>query len=169
MPAAADMVAITSDQWALAQIPSYSGNLQIPVSGTTIQYPARFYCDKNTPCSVFDMWGYSNVTSATAIGDLYAVTPAQYAERLLNPRNQYYDTATGQLADYVPPPVVIPLKTQAASAMVWIQQQANLASAMGQLFTADMKAYVKAIAAIAGGTDTTSTALPARPIDILTS
>ncbi|MFT8419208.1 MAG: hypothetical protein ABF636_10340 [Acetobacter sp.] len=169
LPAASGMIVVTSDQWGLAQVPSYSGSLKISVSGTTIQYPARFYCDKNTPCSVFDMWGYSNVTSATAIGDLYAITPAQYADRLLNPRNQYYNAATGQLADYVPPPVVIPLKTQAASAMVWIQQQANLASAMGQVFTADMKAYVKAIAAIANGTDTTSTALPERPIDILAS
>jgi hypothetical protein len=30
-----------------------------------------------------------------------------------------------------------------------------------------MKAYVKAIAAIANGTDTTSTALPAQPSDVM--
>lgn len=167
LPAAADMVVITSDQWGLVQVPSYSGSLKIPVSGTTIQYPARFYCDKNTPCSVFDMWGYLSAPTSPAIGDLYAITPAQYADRLLNPRNQYYNAATGQLADYVPPPVVIPLKTQATSAMVWIQQQANLASAMGQVFTVDMKAYAKAIAAIANGTDTTSTALPTQPADVM--
>jgi hypothetical protein len=64
---------------------------------------------------------------------------------------------------------VIPLKTQATSAMVWIQQQANLASAMGQVFTVDMKAYVKAIAAIASGTDTTSTALPVQPANVMTA
>jgi hypothetical protein len=38
---------------------------------------------------------------------------------------------------------------------------------MGQVFTADMKAYVTAIAAIASGADTTSTALPAQPADVM--
>jgi hypothetical protein len=73
----------------------------------------------------------------------------------------------GQLVDYAPPVVPVPLKTQAATAQAWIQQQANLATAMGEVFTADMKAYVKAIAAIASGTDTTSTALPAQPTDVM--
>jgi hypothetical protein len=73
----------------------------------------------------------------------------------------------GALVDYTAPAVAIPLKTQAASAQAWIQQQANLAAAMGEVFTADMKAYVKAIAAIANGTDTTSTALPAQPSDVM--
>ena len=63
----------------------------------------------------------------------------------------------------------IPLKTQAASAQVWIQQQANLAAAMGEVFTTDMRAYVKAIAAIASGTDTTSTVLPAQPSEVMTA
>ena len=61
----------------------------------------------------------------------------------------------------------VSLKTQATTAQAWIQQQASLASAMGEVFTADMKAYVKAIAAIANGTDTTSTALPAQPTDVM--
>lgn len=63
----------------------------------------------------------------------------------------------------------VSLKTQAISAQSWILQQANLASAMGEVFTADMRAYVKAINAIANGTDTTSTALPSQPTDIMTS
>lgn len=63
----------------------------------------------------------------------------------------------------------IPLKTQATSAQAWINQQANLAAAMGEVFTADMKAYVKAITAIADGTDTTSTALPTQPTDVMTT
>lgn len=65
--------------------------------------------------------------------------------------------------------MAVPLKTQATSAQAWIQQQANLAAAMGEVFTADMKAYVQAIAAIANGTDTTSTALPAQSTDVMTT
>lgn len=75
----------------------------------------------------------------------------------------------GELVDYTPPVVAVPLKTQAAAAQAWIQQQANLATAMGETFTADMKAYVTAISAIASGTDTTSTALPAQPTDVMTA
>ncbi|MGY6770150.1 hypothetical protein [Komagataeibacter sp. NFXK3] len=40
---------------------------------------------------------------------------------------------------------------------------------MGETFTADMKAYVLAIAAIANGIDTTSTTLPAQPTDVMTA
>ncbi|MFT8417386.1 MAG: hypothetical protein ABF636_00965 [Acetobacter sp.] len=78
-----------------------------------------------------------------------------------------YAVSGGTLVVYSPPPTVIPLKTQATTAQAWIQQQANLAAAMSEVFTADMKAYVKAIAAIANGTDTTSTALPAQPADVM--
>lgn len=45
----------------------------------------------------------------------------------------------------------------------WINQQANLATAIGEVFTEDMKAYAKAISAIANCADTTSTALPVAP------
>jgi hypothetical protein len=75
----------------------------------------------------------------------------------------------GQLVDYAPPTVPVPLKTQATTAQAWIQQQANLASAMGEVFTADMKAYVLAVNAIASGADTTSTALPAQPASVMVS
>lgn len=61
----------------------------------------------------------------------------------------------------------VSLKTQATSAQAWIAQQASLASAMGEVFTADMKAYVVAVNAIANGTDTTSTALPTQPADVM--
>ncbi|MCP1229434.1 hypothetical protein [Acetobacter fabarum] len=79
----------------------------------------------------------------------------------------YWQVKNGVFSQYTPPTVTVPLKTQAVSAQAWIQQQANLASAMAEVFTADMKAYVKAIAAIANGTDTTSTALPAQPADVM--
>ncbi|QHC36417.1 hypothetical protein [Komagataeibacter xylinus] len=61
------------------------------------------------------------------------------------------------------------MQAQATVAENWIQQQASLAAAMGETFTADMKAYVLAVSAIASGTDTTSTALPAQPTDVMTA
>lgn len=79
----------------------------------------------------------------------------------------YWQVKNGVFSQYAPPVVTVPLKTQAVSAQAWIQQQANLAAAMGEVFTADMKAYVQAIAAITNGTDTTSTALPAQPADVM--
>lgn len=67
-----------------------------------------------------------------------------------------------------PPAAVIPLKDQAASENAnWIQSQINEASVMGETFSDAMKAYVKEVRAIASGADTTSTALPARPSDIM--
>ena len=74
---------------------------------------------------------------------------------------------SGAIVAYTAPAVAVPLKTQAQSAQAWINQQATLAVAMGEVFTSDMTAYAKAIAAIANGTDTTSTTLPARPADVM--
>ena len=81
--------------------------------------------------------------------------------------NGYWQVKNGVFSQYTPPVVTIPLKTQATTAQTWIMQQANLAAAMGEVFTADMRAYVKAIAAIASGTDTTSTVLPTQPTDVM--
>lgn len=97
-------------------------------------------------------------TSATV-----AVTAAQWQARV----SSFWRVENGELVIYTPAPVIVPLKTQAQNAQAWIQQQANLTAAMGEVFTAEMKAYVKAIAAIANGTDTTSTALPAQPTDVM--
>ena len=61
------------------------------------------------------------------------------------------------------------LQAQAAAAESWIQTQALLAYAGEKVFTAAMNDYVAAIAAIANGTDTTSTVLPSRPTDVMAS
>lgn len=165
--AASAMAALTAEQWALAQIRSVSGLLNVFVSGIAVQYGSRFYCDSSTPCAVYDMWGFGTIDGLPPEASLHAITPEQYADRQAKPRDQYYDATTASLLDYTPAPVAVPLKTQAATAQAWIQQQANLAAAMGEAFTADMKAYVKAVNAIASGADTTSTALPAQPADVM--
>lgn len=167
LPAASALVPMTEAQSNLAAVSGRTGYLTIPARNLTLQYPARFYCDKNTPTAVYDMWGFSSAPAEPALSDLYAITTADYFDRQDNPRQQYYDTASGKLADYTPPVVAPTLSGLAASEQAWIQQQANLAAAMGQTFTADMRAYVAAINAIAAGTDTTSTMLPARPGTIM--
>lgn len=86
-----------------------------------------------------------------------------------NRATMYWQVKNGVFLQYTPPVVTIPLKTQATTAQAWIQQQANLAAAMGETFTVDMKAYVVAINAIASGTDTTSTTLPTQPTDVMTA
>lgn len=84
------------------------------------------------------------------------------------PADGWTATETNGAWSFTPPETpTLTLSQQAQNAETWIQQQANLATAMGEVFTADMRAYVKAIAAIAGGTDTTSTALPAQPADVM--
>ncbi|WP_242621896.1 hypothetical protein [Komagataeibacter xylinus] len=95
--------------------------------------------------------------------DVTAVTP--------QPADHWTATksAAGVWSFAAPVAATVSLAQQATAAQSWISQQASLATAMGETFTADMKAYVLAIAAIANGTDTTSTALPAQPTDVMTA
>lgn len=118
------------------------------------------------------------ITTNADLSNLYApdFVEACVDVSAVNPQPADHWTATKSAdgswsfaAPVVAEPVAPPLKIQAATAQAWIMQQANLATAMGEVFTADMRAYVKAITAIAGGTDTTSTELPAQPADVMTA
>ena len=130
-------------------------------------YPDRYYATMDKPCAWYDMWAFPSTDGLPAASTLFAMTAEQWAAKGGSTGTKSMAVINGQLVDYAPPTVPVPLKTQATTAQAWIQQQANLATAMGEVFTADMKAYVKAIAAIANGTDTTSTALPAQPSDVM--
>lgn len=174
LPAAADMVALTSDQVSLLQEAPMSGQLNVPVdvAAKALKYPARYYCDGGAPAAFYDTWGYSSTDHLPDISELHSVTSAQWTERQNSAATglkQYtWNAASGSLETYTPPAVVVPLATQAQSEMSgWISQQASMAAAMGETFTTDMKAYVKAIQAIATGADKTSTALPTRPTDVM--
>ncbi|NSL92908.1 hypothetical protein [Acetobacter syzygii] len=168
IPAVSSLVALSAAQWALASVPSVTGQFNVFLTGSAITYPDRYYCDKNSPCAVYDMWGFSSAATSPALADLYPITADAYADRQQNPRQQYYNTTTGALADYVPPVVVVPLAERAAAEISgWVQSQINYAAAMGEVFSDAMKTYVKAISAIANGTDTTSTTLPDRPTVIM--
>lgn len=133
-------------------------------------YPARYYAIYDTtasqpaPVGWLDMDVFSKLPAiVTANTGLIALSSDQWTQRY----SQNYGAKSGVLVSYTPPAVVVPLVTQAMNAQTWIQKQANLAAAMGEVFTDGMKAYVKAIAAIANGTDTTSTVLPTQPTDVM--
>lgn len=164
LPSADSMAILTPEQWALLAASSVSGMLNVFVDGATVKYPHRFYCDKSSPCAVYDMWGYSSVEGMPAVTDLYPIAISEFTDRQQNYRPQYFDTSTGKLEDYIAPIVPVLLKDQAATENSgWVQAQISEAVAMGETFSDEMKTYVKAIRAIASGSDTTSTALPARP------
>ncbi|MBS0966919.1 hypothetical protein JK165_12620 [Acetobacter okinawensis] len=136
-------------------------------------YPQRYYAYSNTEYLLggYPTPGYVDVAMFAALptwlpaaSDMIALTEAAWNARSSSVNQIVKDT---EVQTYNAPVVVVPLKTQAATAQAWIQQQANLAAAMGEVFTADMKAYVSAISAIASGADTTSTALPAQPADVM--
>ena len=174
LPTAADMVALTSDQVSLLKEAPMSGHLIVPVDVTSkaLKYPVRYYCDSDTPAGFYDTWGYSSTDHLPDISELHPVTSAQWTERQNSAatglKQSTWNAASGSLEPYTPPAVVVPLATKAQSEMSgWISQQAAMAVAMGETFTDEMRAYVKAIQAIATGADTTSTALPTQPTDVM--
>ncbi|MBS1082466.1 hypothetical protein [Gluconobacter kondonii] len=165
LPAASALVPLTADQFGLARSVTNIG-----VSGTTLLYPSRFYATYDTtaaqPTGItgwFDTWTLSTTKNLPAASDMLALTQDQWNDRATGPQGVKDD----DLVDYTPPAPVVPLETQAQTELAWIASQASMAAAMGETFTDNMKAYVKAIQAIANGTDTTSTALPARPATIM--
>lgn len=106
---------------------------------------------------------YQLFTQATA-ANFRAITLADY-DRLPTLPGAKIDS-TGTLVSYTPPAVVIPLKEQASTAL----QQARMAiynnyGILGEPTPAAWITYLRALMAIANGTDTTSTALPAAPSD----
>lgn len=133
-------------------------------------YPARYYAAYDTSAAQptpitawYDMALYGSLDGFPPASEMIALTADQW-EKL---SRIGYGVQNGNLVPYTPPIPVVPLKTQAQTAQAWINQQYAQSFAMGTPFTADMRAYVKAIAAIANGTDTTSTALPAQPADVM--
>ena len=135
------------------------------------EYPSRYYVypDNKTKINGFptacwlDLGLYDKEPAMLSnIAGLIALTAEQWSVRLFS--NQVIKD--GQVATEIPlvPKVEVPLKDQATSENTgWIQAQIAEAAAMGETFSDPMKIYVRAIRAIANGSDTTSTALPARP------
>ncbi|MEJ5118425.1 hypothetical protein WH158_13490 [Gluconobacter cerinus] len=170
LPAASSLIVLTADQFS-----DTVGASNIPVSNGALTYGGRYVaCYDHTaaqPTAVlswFDLWTLGSHANLPALADMHFLSAAEW--QALGGDYGYKGNKglqDGKIVDYTPPPAPIPLTLQAETEQTWIQQQASLAAAMGETFTDAMKAYVKAIAAITSGADTTSTALPARPDPVL--
>lgn len=163
LPAADQLVSLTADQFAQF---SASLNMGVDENTHTLLYPARFYARYDNkaaqPTGVtgwYDTWEMSTTSALPPAPDMVALTSSEWEVRMTGPQG----VQGNALVSYSPPPVLVPLPQQAQNEMSWITEQASMAGAMGETFSDAMKAYVKAIKAIANGTDTTSQSLPARP------
>ena len=136
------------------------------------EYSSRYlaYPDTNGSINGYPLVGYIDLnmyqTKPAFLPDAASTVPMtadQWAAKLIE--NQVIKDGSISTEIFIPPPV--PLKNKAESEYTgWIQAQINEAVAMGETFTDAMKAYVKAVRAIASGADTTSTALPERPTTV---
>lgn len=161
LPAAADMVALTADQWALAQTA-----LSLHVQDGALLYPARYYAEYDAsaaqPTKVIswtDMWEWSDLTGAPDISNLLAVSATDWADQSY--RRNGRGVQDGKIIDYVPP-VPIALQAQMVLSGVPGQTWAKFGS-LGATVPEAWVAYQQALKAIADGKDTTSTTLPAEP------
>lgn len=125
-------------------------------------YPARYYASLDKPCAWYDTWAMSKPEVIPPVSELYAMTEAEWQAKGGDYGSKSMAVIDGKLVPYVQ---TVSVQHQAENELSWINQQAALASAMGETFTDEMKAYVKAIKAIATGADTSSTELPQRPSD----
>lgn len=132
-------------------------------------YPAQYYaCPSSQLLGGYPIVNWVNVAAYDAkpadLPDAASMLPLALDE--WNARGWLSQVIQdGKVVSYTP---TITLKDQAAAELSgWIQSQINYAAAMGEAFTDAMKSYVKAVSVIASGADTTSTALPSRPTDIM--
>lgn len=148
---------------------SESATVADPLAQVKSDYPARYYAaydqTATEPTQItgwFDVWGMVDRSQVPLASAMLPITQADMPKdgSPLTPKA----ILSGKIVDYSEE---LPIKDQASQEMKWIQSEAALASAMGETFSADMRAYVKAIQSIIAGTDTTSTQLPVRPAQIL--
>ena len=117
----------------------------------------------------FDISSDSDPSNYPDPATLTPVSAADWQRQYTQTPRTPWQIKGGELVGYTPPPVVIPLKEQAATAL----QQARITvynnyGILGEPTPAVWVTYLRSLMAIANGTDTTSTALPAAPSDTAT-
>lgn len=168
LPAASSLVPLTADQFALAKSAS-----NIWVQNGALVYAARYYASYDTtaaqPTPVtgwYDTWGMSSIAKVPAASATIAVSAENWndTETFRLPAGK--GVQAGAIVAYTAPPAPVPLATQAETALVSARTYVNNTYTMLNEATPDIwVTYLKALMAIAGGIDTTSTALPTRPTD----
>ena len=126
---------------------------------TKAAYPARYYAATDKP-GWFDTWDLSDLTHVPPANELLALTEAEWLQN----RGTSKVGKDGALVDFITPAIALPLSEQAAAALALARQHVTNAYALLNEATPDAwVAYLRALAAIANGTDTTSAALPEAP------
>ena len=134
------------------------------------KYPAQYYASLDKPCAWYNMWVYSSADNLPDTSNLYAMTADEWAYKGGDNGTRSMAVIDGKLQDYAQPAPVVPLQTQAATLLK--SQQAYVMqnyAIYGDDTPAEWLTYLKALRAIANGTDTTSTTLPTQPTDIMTT
>ncbi|MFT8308491.1 hypothetical protein [Acetobacter malorum] len=128
-------------------------------------YPEQYYATFDVPAQFWDAWDVSDINVIPAPEKLFPMTLDQWNEKGGSSGPQKLKVVSGStLIDYTPPIQLVPLETQAKSALTTARTYVNDNYTMLNEATPDAwVAYLKALMAIANGTDTTSTALPAAP------
>nr|WP_279183901.1 hypothetical protein [Acetobacter syzygii] len=177
LPAVSTLVPLTADQFNLAK-----SARNMWVQAGKLLWPERYYASYDTtaaqPTSVtgwFDAWtvggGDATVPPATLpdVSGLIAVTSAQWNDLTFHaPAGK--GVKDGAIIDYTPPAAPVPLATQATTALAAARTYVNNTYTMLNDATPDAwVTYLKALMAIAAGTDTTSTVLPEQPATVTTN
>lgn len=134
-------------------------------------YPNRYYAAYDTTASQptpvtgwYDTWDMSSVSAVPAASDMIAVSEADWNNTTTFRLPVGKGVKDGVIIDYTAPPTPIPLKTQAQSALTAARTYiSNNFMMLNEPTPDDWVAYLKALMAIANGTDTTSTVLPTAP------
>ncbi|MCP1240890.1 hypothetical protein NKW44_14605 [Acetobacter lovaniensis] len=112
------------------------------------------------------MWIFSSTDGLPAASTLFAMTADQWAAKGGNTGTKSMAVENGQLVDYTPPVVPIPLATQASTALASARTYIyNNYGILNEVTPDAWVTYIKALMAISDGTDTTSTVLPTQPTD----
>lgn len=145
-------------------------NTEATLSPVQQAYPDRYYAQYDPkatqPAPVlgwYNMWEFSDLDGLPPLSQLLPLSETFWAEHIASAQTSRA-VQDGKIVTYTPPPP--PLKERAQTAMQTVQQQASMASAMGETFGPQMQAYVKQLRAIISGSDTTSTELPQAPDEV---
>ncbi|OAG78051.1 hypothetical protein Amal_00667 [Acetobacter malorum] len=134
-------------------------------------YPDRYYASYDVTASQptpvtgwYDTWAMSSLEDVPLASNLIPVAYQDWANtdafRLPTGRG----VQNGKIIDYTPPVQPVPLATQAQDALVAARQSVwNEYGSINLPTPEPWVDYLKALMAIANGTDTISTALPAAP------
>lgn len=134
-------------------------------------YPNRYYVAYDTtapqPTAVtfwYDTWDMSSVSAVPAASDMIAVSETDWNNTTTFRLPIGKGVKDGKIIDYTPPPTPIPLKTQAQSALTTARTYvSNNYTMLNEATPDEWVTYLKALMAIANGTDTTSNTLPTVP------